>query len=267
MRRSRWRSDPVVCVALKTAYSFTEQHSIKLMQAVILAGGLGTRMRPFTETVPKCLIPVNGRAFVDLQLDLLKTGGVRDIVLCLGYLGEMVQLHLGDGSDRGMHIEYAWDAPDCGGTAGALKHAEPLLADNFFLTWGDSYVRVDYAAMMAAHRAGAPQVIATMGVFRNQNAWDSSNVEIAENKVVRYVKNAPELRLQYIDAGISVFQKSALQEIPPGQNVALEPYFATWAGKGSLGAYEIADRFYEVGSWTGLADFEKFIGAASGDPV
>jgi MurNAc alpha-1-phosphate uridylyltransferase len=234
------------------------------MQAVILAGGLGTRMRPFTEKMPKCLLPVCGRPFIDYQLDLLKAGGVREIVLCVGYLGEMVQSHLGDSGSRGLRIEYSWDSPECGGTAGALKHAEPLLDTTFFLTWGDSYVRVDHAAMFAAHRASTPEVAATMGVFCNQNAYDSSNVQIGGNKVVRYVKGAPNSQLTHIDAGISVFERSALQEIPSHQNVALDQFFSSWAASGRLGAFSVPHRFYETGSWAGLADFEKFI-ANGGD--
>jgi N-acetyl-alpha-D-muramate 1-phosphate uridylyltransferase len=229
------------------------------MQAVILAGGLGTRMRPFTETAPKCLLPVRGRPFIDYQLELLKAGGVREIVLCLGYLGEMVESYLGDGGSRGMKIVYSWDSADSGGTAGALKHAEPLLDKTFFLTWGDSYVRVDHAAMFAAHCAGAPEVVATMGVFCNQNAYDSSNVQVGANKVVRYVKGAARLQLTHIDAGISVFERSALQDIPEKQNIALDQFFSSWAASGRLGAYPVAQRFYEVGSQTGLEDFEKFV--------
>jgi N-acetyl-alpha-D-muramate 1-phosphate uridylyltransferase len=235
------------------------------MQAVILAGGFGTRMRPFTEKAPKCLLPAGGRPFIDRQLELLKAGGVREILLCLGYLGEMVQSHLGDGASRGLRIEYSWDSPDSGGTAGALKHAEPLLDTTFFLTWGDSYVRVDHAAMFSAHRASLPPVAATMGVFCNQNAYDSSNVQIENNKVVRYVKGEPHPQLTYIDAGISVFERSALVEIPSHRSVALDHFFSSWAASGRLGAYPVTQRFYEVGSWTGLSDFERYI-ANGGEP-
>ena len=234
------------------------------MQAVILAGGLGTRMRPFTEKTPKCLLPVQGRHFIDYQLDLLKAGGVSEVVLCVGHLGEMVQSHLGDGSSHGMHLAYSWDFPDSGGTAGALKNAEPLLDTTFFLTWGDSYVRVDHAAMFAAHRASTPEIIATMGVYRNQNAYDSSNVEIGGNKVVRYLKGARVAQLTHIDAGITVFERSALREIPPNQNVALDGFFSSWAASGRLGAFPVGPRFYEVGSRSGLSDFEKFMADGGG---
>ena len=100
----------------------------------------------------------------------------------------MVQAHVGDGSNRNMHITYSWDSDSSGGTAGALKHAESLLDETFFLTWGDSYVRVNHAEMFAVHRANASQPVVTMGVFRNENAYDSSNVEIEGDKVIRYKK-------------------------------------------------------------------------------
>lgn len=237
------------------------------MQAVILAGGLGTRMRPFTEKTPKCLLPVNGHPFIDYQLELLKAGGVREVVLCLGHLGEMVQTHLRDGSSRGLHIKYSWDSADSGGTAGALKRAQPLLDTTFFLTWGDSYVRVDHAAMFAAHRASIPTVVATMGVFCNQNAYDSSNVQIGGNKVVRYEKGHPHLHFTHIDSGISVFERSALEEIPPHRRVALDQFFSSWAASGGLGAYPVTQRFYEVGSWAGLSDFERFISNGGDAPA
>jgi NDP-sugar pyrophosphorylase family protein len=237
------------------------------MQAVILAGGLGTRMRPFTEKAPKCLLPVRGRPFIDYQIELLKAGGIREIVLCLGYLGEMVQGHLGDGASHGVNIQYSWDSPESGGTAGALKHAEPLLNTTFFLTWGDSYVRLDHATMFAAHRASAPDVVATMGVFCNQNAYDSSNVQIGGNKVVRYLKGAPDLHFTHIDAGISVFERSALGEIPSNQNLALDQFFSLWAARGRLGAYPIDQRFYEAGSRAGLSDFERFIAGGGDTPT
>ena len=229
------------------------------MQAVILAGGPGSRMRPLTETTPKCLLPVKGRPFIDYQLELLSHGGVRDIVLCVGYLGEMVEAHVGDGGDRGMDIEYSWDPPEPGGTAGALKHAEPLLDEKFFLTWGDSYVRVDHNAMYAAHCAGPPEVVVTMGVFRNENAYDASNLDVDGPKVSCYAKNCPEKGFVYIDAGISVFERSAVAEIPPNENLPLDGFFSNWASGGSLGAYVIKQRFYEIGSPAGLADFEKFV--------
>lgn len=234
------------------------------MQVVILAGGLATRMRPFTEQAPKCLLPVHGRPFIDYQLDLLRAGGVQEVVLCLGHLGEMVKAHLENSQSRGLRIKYSWDAPDSGGTAGALKNAEPLLDKTFFLTWGDSYVRVDHASMFAAHRASAPEVVATMGVFCNRNAYDTSNVEIKGNKVVRYAKGALDSHLTHIDAGITLFERRALQEIPANQNADLDSFFSGWAASGRLGAYAVRERFYETGSWVGLSDFERFIREGGG---
>lgn len=229
------------------------------MQVVVLAGGFGRRMRPFTDRAPKYLLPVCGRVFADYQLELLRRGGVSRIVLCLGYLGEMVIDYLGDGRNRGLQIEYSWDSRDGSGTAGALKCAESLLDETFFVTWGDSYVRVDHKLMMAAHRRTTPRALATMGVFHNKNLYDSSNVHTADNKVRVYAKNSPHLGLTEIDVGISVFDRRALTAIPPAQSLALDGLFSEWAGKGLLGAFPVTNRFYEVGSWAGLSDFEEFV--------
>jgi NDP-sugar pyrophosphorylase family protein len=158
-----------------------------------------------------------------------------------------------------LRIEYAMDSPTSSGTAGALKNAVGLLDNTFFLTWGDSYVRVNYAAMLAFHRERVPNVVATMGVFFNQNAYDSSNVRVVADRVAHYEKGAPQLQLTHIDAGISVFERTVLDEIPHAKNLALDGFFAAWANRGQLGAYAINERFYETGSQAGLADFEQFI--------
>jgi MurNAc alpha-1-phosphate uridylyltransferase len=234
------------------------------MQAVILAGGLGTRMRPYTENSPKCLLPVRGRPFIDYQMELLRAGGIGEVVICLGNLGEMVEAHLRDIANLGMSVRYSWDGAVPLGTAGALKQAEPLLEERFILTWGDSYVRVDHAAMFAAHRARPEGVIGTMGVFCNRGAYDASNVEIDGDKVARYEKGSADRQFTHIDAGVSILERKALAEIPPKKNLSLDQYFSSWASRGDLGAFPIDERFYEVGSWAGLADFEAFLSTQGG---
>jgi NDP-sugar pyrophosphorylase family protein len=116
------------------------------MQAVVLAGGLATRMLPQTERVPKSLLQVAGRPFVDWQLELLARSGIRDVVLCIAHLGELIRAHVGDGARHGLSVRYAEEEPGrLLGTAGALRAAVPLLAPRFLVTYGDSYLRFDYA--------------------------------------------------------------------------------------------------------------------------
>ena len=110
----------------------------------ILAGGLATRIRPITDKIPKALIPIRGRPFVEYQLDLLAEMGLRHVVLCTGYKGEMIEDHLGDGSRFGLSVEYSHDGEILLGTGGALKRALPRLGNRFVVIYGDSYLDEDY---------------------------------------------------------------------------------------------------------------------------
>jgi NDP-sugar pyrophosphorylase family protein len=227
------------------------------MQAVILAGGLGTRMRPLTETLPKSLLPVHGRGFVDYQLALLRRGGITQVVICAGHLGELIEAHVGDGRRHGIEVAYSFERGELLGTAGALKLAQPLLQDDFLITWGDSYVPVDHRAVFREHRKARGRK-ATMVVFENRGAWDSSNAEVAGGRVIRYEKASRDPRLAWIDAGVSVLNRTVLEEVPEGEPAALDGVFARLAAAGELGAYEASDRFYEVGSPSGYAAFLFF---------
>src|SRR3990172_13138339 len=112
------------------------------MQAVILAGGLGTRLRPITETIPKAMAPVRGRPFLEYQLDVLAGNGIDNVIICLGYLGHMIEDHFGDGRRFGVSIRYGYERGRLLGTAGAIKNVEGQLKDAFFVLYGDSYLVV-----------------------------------------------------------------------------------------------------------------------------
>jgi N-acetyl-alpha-D-muramate 1-phosphate uridylyltransferase len=141
---------------------------------VILAGGLATRLRPITEKIPKALVEVAGKPFLDHQIELLRRNGLTELVLCVGHLGEMIRDHYGDGSAWGVRLRYSFDGPKLLGTGGALKRALPLLGGHFLVLYGDSYLPIDYQAVLNAFRtANQP---ALMTVFANADAWDKSNV-------------------------------------------------------------------------------------------
>ena len=227
------------------------------MQCVILAGGLGTRMWPVARTVPKTLLPVAGRPFAEWQLDWLADAGVDSVVYCIGYLGEQVRDHLGDGSDRGLSIRYVDEGRELRGTAGALRLAfdEGTLAERFLVLYGDSWLQVDPAAVLAAAEAsGLP---ALMTVYENNGQLDASNVEYADGRVVRYEKGldpAPAA-MRWIDYGLSVLERGLVAErVPTGTVADLADLTHALASEGLLAGYPVADRFYEIGSPTGLAE-------------
>jgi MurNAc alpha-1-phosphate uridylyltransferase len=223
----------------------------KSLPVAILAGGLATRMRPVTERIPKALIEVAGRPFVEHQLALLRREGVERVVLCVGFLGEMIEASVGDGARYGLSIKYSFDGERLLGTGGALRRALPMLGEQFFVLYGDSYLDIAYAPVQAAYRnSGKP---ALMTVFRNEGRWDASNVLFDGESVVRYDKRRPSSDMKFIDYGLGIVSSDVLKA---GHDEAfdLAELYATLAREGRLAGYEATTRFYEIGTPSGLAE-------------
>ncbi len=227
------------------------------MQAVILAGGLGIRLRPVTGRVPKPMISIHGKPFLEYQIDLLRRHSIRSLVLCIGYLGKKVREYFDDGSRYGVDIRYSEEGRRLLGTAGALKRAESLLDDEFFLIYGDSYLRLDYAAVMAHFRRH--DRLALMVIYRNEDRYEPSNVVAADGFVQCYCKEKQLPEMIYINYGVSVLRKEALQYVPPRRVYSQEALYERLIQEHQLLAYETHERFYEVGSRRGLAEFSRFI--------
>lgn len=222
------------------------------LPVAILAGGLATRMRPATGRVPKSLLDVAGKPFVVHQLELLRHKGLHEVVLCVGYLGEMLEEVLGDGSRFGVCIRYSDDGPTLLGTGGALKRALPLLGDPFFVMYGDSYLECDYGAVEAAFRRAGK--LGLMTVFRNRGAWDRSNVEFRDGRIVRYAKVNRSAHMEYIDWGLGVLRHDAFSGYRSDAPFDLAELYQDLVGRDELAAFEVTRRFYEVGSPEGLAE-------------
>jgi NDP-sugar pyrophosphorylase family protein len=238
------------------------------MQCVILAGGLGTRMRPHTETVPKSLLEVRGRPFVDHQLAWLAQHGVREVLLCVGHLGELLETHVGDGARYGLDVRYVNEGSTLRGTAGALRLAADrgALADEFLLTYGDSYLPIDFGRVATAfERSGKP---ALMTVFHNEGRFDTSNVvfEPTTGTIALYDKSRtrrPADAYRYIDYGLSALERSVIERgVPPNVKYDLADVFRPLSEQGELAGFLVTERFYEVGSPAGLADLDALLGRA-----
>lgn len=227
------------------------------IQAVILAGGLGTRLRPITETMPKALVPVCGRPFLEYQLEYMRNHGVDNVVLCVGHLGRMIEQQFGDGGAFGLRIRYGYEQERLLGTAGAVKHVEALLADVFFVVNGDTYPAVDFPHVMESFLSR--DRLGLMVVFRNENRWDRSNV-ITNGSYVRVYSKEQELAgMVYIDFGVSAFRRAALAHIPAGEPADMSVLYHTLIAQGQLLAYDAPRRFYEIGSPDGLREFEDLV--------
>jgi MurNAc alpha-1-phosphate uridylyltransferase len=232
------------------------------LPVAVLAGGLATRLRPLTERLPKVLMDVAGKPFVVHQLELLRRNGMTHLVLCLGYLGEQVQAELGDGSRWGMHIDYVFDGPVLLGTGGALRRALPWLGEAFFVLYGDSYLECDYAAVEKAFRAGGK--LGLMTVFRNANRWDRSNVVFVGGRIQRYDKETQVPGMNHIDYGLGILQTSVLNRYPSDQAFDLATVYRDLLEQNQLTGYQVAHRFYEIGSPTGLEETREYLGRSRG---
>lgn len=228
-----------------------------MFPVAILAGGLATRMRPLTETVPKALLDVNGEPFIIHQLRLLREQGITEVVICTGYLGHMIEEVVGNGNAFDLHVTYSPDGDRLLGTGGALKKALPLLGDNFFIIYGDSYLPCDYFAIQTAFKSA--QRLALMTVFHNANSWDKSNVEFVDGQILIYDKQKQTPNMHYIDYGLGIIHAAAFSEVPSDQVYDLATLYQHLLSKRQLAAYEVKQRFYEIGSFDGLKEFSCYL--------
>ena len=229
------------------------------MQCVILAGGLGTRMRPVTETIPKILIPVHGRPFADYQLAWLASEGVTDVVLCVAHKGDQVRDYVGDGRRWNLRVEYSDEGQELKGTAGALRVAcdAGLLEETFLVLYGDSFLSVDFReALRTFHASGAKGM---MTVFHNRGRWEVNNVIFRGGHLELYDKSAQRPEMEFVDYGLSILRRPVIEErVPAGLRADLADLLHGMSVRGELAGMEVSQRFYEVGSAAGLADFENF---------
>lgn len=223
----------------------------------ILAGGLATRLRPATNKIPKTLLSVVGEPFLVHQLRLLRSERFREIVLCVGHLGELIQAKIGDGKRLGLQIDYSFDGPTLLGTGGALKRAISKLGEQFLVIYGDSYMPVDYAAVIEAFvLSGKP---ALMTVFENEGRWDASNVWFEEGKIHRYDKKVRTAQMRHIDYGIGVLTSGVFAGVPENAPFDLADLYSCLVSQKQMAAYEVKQRFYEIGSAEGLAELDALL--------
>jgi NDP-sugar pyrophosphorylase family protein len=225
----------------------------------ILAGGLGTRLGDRVAATPKPLLEVAGEPFVLHQLRLLSRYECERVVLCVGYLGELVEERLG--RERfGITIDYSFDGPGLDGTLGAVRRALPLLGPRFLVLYGDTYLRLDYAdAARRWRESGCPGL---MTVLRNDGQWDSSNAIYAEGRVVAYDKFNATQAMHWIDYGLGGLERGALDLVDTAER-DLSTLYNALACRGELFGYEAALRFYEIGTPKALAETSAFLEAAA----
>jgi len=236
------------------------------MQCVILAGGLGTRMRPWTEKTPKTLLPVGEVPFAHYQLSWLAGHGVTRVVYSIAVLGEQVRDYVGDGRRWGLEVGYVEDGDRLAGTGGALRKAldAGALDEWFLVLYGDSFLPVDFRRVADTFLAQPRPALMT--VYRNRGRFDTGNVRYADGVVRLYRKARPgepfDAAMDFIDYGISALTPAVIAEaVPAGTKADLADVYHRLSVEGRLAGFEVSERFYEIGSPAGLADFETWIDA------
>ena len=223
----------------------------------VLAGGLATRMRPLTEQLPKALLEVAGEPFIAHQLRLFAREGIREVKLLVGFCWEQLEAFVGDGSRFGVKVDYIVDGPTLLGTGGAVRRAVDRLGPEFLVTYCDSWLDAPYAPVVEAfHASGRP---ALMCVFRNENRWDASNVRFEDGVIRCYSKKFRLREMRHIDWGLGMLRASAVATRPLHKNWDLAELYEELSISGRLAGYEMTQRFYEIGSFDGLAETNRLL--------
>ena len=233
------------------------RESLGSWPVAILAGGLATRLRPITESIPKALIQVAGQPFLAHQLRLLRSAGIHKVVICAGYRGEMIEQEFGDGRGFEVELSYSFDGPELLGTGGALRKALPLLGERFFVLYGDSYLPIDYAAPARAFVDS--RKLGLMTVFRNEGRWDTSNVCFQDGAITSYNKKKQMPEMRHIDYGLGILDAAALSPWPEGRVLDLADVYHDLIERNELAGFEVEQRFYEIGSSEGLAELDAML--------
>jgi NDP-sugar pyrophosphorylase family protein len=226
------------------------------MQIVILCGGLATRLGDLAKGIPKSMIQINGKPFLEYQIENLKKHRIKDIVLCVGHLFEQIKNYFDDGKKFGVNIKYSYDREKPLGPIGAVKNAVSLLEDIFFIMYGDSYLNVNfrkvYSYFIQHNKLGL------MVVYKNFDKYDKSNLIVKNNMVVSYGEKERTQDMIYIDYGASVLRKKALDLIPKNTFYSTGPFFSKLILKKELLAFEAKERFYHIGNPEALREFRNF---------
>lgn len=236
-----------------------------MLTCLVLGGGVGTRMRPRTETIPKPLLAVAGEPFAVHQLRWLVSEGVTDVVYSIGYLGHMIRDELMSRHDLGCAVRFVDEGEQLLGTGGAVRLAvdQGAVKGAFFVLYGDSYLQVDLASVADCFEHSDAEALMT--VYRNDGARDASNVQFDGRRVVRYDKHEPDpsgAGMHYIDYGLSVLQAESVRaRVSSGSRRDLADMLNAMSLEGRLAGYEAQHRFFEIGSPAGLGELQQHLAA------
>ena len=230
------------------------------MQLVVLMGGLGTRLGDLTKVHPKSMMDVEGLPFFDYELFLLKRAGFDRMLFLTGYEGDEIEKYYGDGSSAGVSITYCRDGEKLLGTGGAVRRSFGFLEDEFMLIYGDSFMDIDYSETLYRYsRAKKNGATCLMTVMKNAGRFDKSNCIVRDGKLVLYDKENATPEMDYIDYGISIYQKKLFEDIPEGEAFDIAKLQHEESLKGTCAVHIVNNRFYEIGSPESLGEFRGYV--------
>jgi NDP-sugar pyrophosphorylase family protein len=227
-----------------------------MLTLFILAGGLGTRIQTVNPNLPKYLMPVNNEPFALHQLRWLKKAGFEKIVLCVNHRAESIVTLIGNGHHLGLAIEYAFDGEKLLGTGGAIRKASQAMTAPFGVLYGDSYLTMDFKAVYQHFLTVKKSGLLT--IFRNENSYEKSNLCVIDNRIVAYDKKNLRADMQYIDYGFSVFSPEVFSNFGDSP-FDLSDVIQYLIQENELSAYEVHDRYYEIGTPAGLQSLETYL--------
>jgi NDP-sugar pyrophosphorylase family protein len=223
----------------------------------ILAGGKATRLYPMTLKIPKSLIDINGKPFIIRQFEILEKNRICKAVLCLGFLGEMIEKYLSESEyiRNGFEVNYSYDSDVPPGTGGAILNALPLLPEKFWIMYGDSYIDVNFKEISEYYET--VNNTGLMTVYKNQNLFDKSNVLFRNGLILKYHKTNITKDMEYIDYGLGILTKSGFKDF--NGRFDLSEVYQKLLLKNELAGFEVKNRFYEIGSFEGIEELKLFL--------
>jgi N-acetyl-alpha-D-muramate 1-phosphate uridylyltransferase len=232
------------------------------MQCIILAGGLGTRLGSRTVDKPKAMVAVAGEPFLRHQLRQLQNGGVNDVVICIGYRGLLIEDEIARHCPLGMSVRCISDGDRLRGTAGAIRRVveRGYTDERFMVLHGDSYILANLADVWRSF--DSTNYLGLMTVWRG-DVLEDCNAGVRDGKVMvfrRGESHSNHPSMNHVDCGLGVVEADTLLDlVPPGVPYDLADMYESLAAQGRLQAYELDERFHEIGSATGLAALDRLL--------
>jgi NDP-sugar pyrophosphorylase family protein len=234
-----------------------------MLPVVIIAGGLATRLKSRAHDRPKSMLVVNEKPFIDWQLNMLASQGVEKVIICIGNKGDQIASFVGNGSRYGIEIFYSSDGEFLLGTGGAVQKASKLVQGKFLVTYGDSYLPISFFEFSKKFEDSKKN--SAMAVYKNDNLYDKSNIDFIDGEILTYSKNDVHKKFKYIDYGLLGLNSNTFPFREHNSEWDLSILLNKLVIQKEILGIEVHNRFYEIGSESGIFDLEIYMRGLSND--